>query len=60
VDPVPDPILLRKSGKAGSRTRDLWNCSQKSHGYKYIGLHLGEFGTNLVFSESKKTRRLNV
>ena len=28
VDPVPDP-LLRKSGSAGNRTRDLCICSQK-------------------------------
>jgi hypothetical protein len=24
VDPVPDPLPLRKSGSAGNRTRDLW------------------------------------
>jgi hypothetical protein len=24
VDPVPDPLLLRKSGSAGNQTRDLW------------------------------------
>jgi hypothetical protein len=24
VDPVPDPLLLRKSGSAGYRTQDLW------------------------------------
>jgi hypothetical protein len=29
VDPVSDPLLLRKSGSAGNRTRDLWICSQK-------------------------------
>jgi hypothetical protein len=29
VDPVPDPLLLRRSGSAGKRTRDLWICSQK-------------------------------
>jgi len=29
VDPVPDPLLLRKSGSAGDRTRDLCICSQK-------------------------------
>jgi hypothetical protein len=28
VDPVPDP-LLRKSGSAGNRTRNLWICSQE-------------------------------
>jgi hypothetical protein len=29
VDPVRDPLLLRKSGRPGNRTRDLWICSQK-------------------------------
>jgi hypothetical protein len=29
VHPVPDPFLLRKSGSAENRTRDLWICSQK-------------------------------
>jgi hypothetical protein len=30
VDPVPDPLLLRRSGSAGNGTRDLWICSQDS------------------------------
>jgi hypothetical protein len=29
VHPVPDPLLLRKFGRAGNRTRDLWICSQE-------------------------------
>jgi hypothetical protein len=29
VDPVPDPLLLRKSDSARNRTPDLWICSQK-------------------------------
>jgi len=29
VDPVPDPLKLRKSGSAGDRTRDLCISSQK-------------------------------
>jgi hypothetical protein len=29
VDPVPDPLLLRKSGSAGNRIRDLWVSSQE-------------------------------
>jgi hypothetical protein len=28
VDPVPDVLLLRKSGSVGNRTRHLWICSQ--------------------------------
>jgi hypothetical protein len=27
--PDPDPLLLRKSGSAGNRTRVLWICSQE-------------------------------
>jgi hypothetical protein len=29
VDPVPDPLLLRKSGSAGNLTRDLWVSNQE-------------------------------
>jgi hypothetical protein len=29
VDPVPDPLLLRKCGTVENRTRDLWVCSQE-------------------------------
>jgi hypothetical protein len=29
VDPVPDPLLLRKPGSAWNGTRDLWICSQE-------------------------------
>jgi hypothetical protein len=29
VDPVPDPLLLKKSGRVGNRTRELWICNQK-------------------------------
>jgi hypothetical protein len=29
MDPVPDPLLLRKSDSARNRTRDLWICSQE-------------------------------
>ena len=31
MDPVPDPLLLRKSGSAGDRTRDLCICSQNTY-----------------------------
>jgi hypothetical protein len=29
VDPVPDPLFLRKVGSPGNWTRDLWICSQE-------------------------------
>jgi hypothetical protein len=29
MDPVPDLLLVRKSGSAGNRTWDLWFCSQE-------------------------------
>jgi hypothetical protein len=40
VNPVPDTLLLRKSGSARNRTRDLCECSQElsplDHRYIYI------------------------
>jgi hypothetical protein len=29
VDPVPDPLLLRKSGNTGNRTWHLWVCREE-------------------------------
>jgi hypothetical protein len=29
VEPVPDPLLLRKCGSLGNRTWDLWICSRE-------------------------------
>jgi hypothetical protein len=29
MDPVPDTLLLRKSHRAGNKTRDFWICSRK-------------------------------
>jgi hypothetical protein len=37
ADPVPDPLLLRKSGSDGNRTRDLWICSQELWSLDYRG-----------------------
>jgi hypothetical protein len=39
VDPVPDPLLLRKSGCVGNRTRDLWISSQKLWPLDHRGGH---------------------
>jgi hypothetical protein len=45
MDPVPDPLLLRKSGSAGNPTRDLWVCSQElrplDHGGDLSTMSLG-------------------
>jgi hypothetical protein len=32
VDPVPDPLLLRKSGSAGNRTRTSGSVVRNSNG----------------------------
>jgi hypothetical protein len=40
VDPVPDPLLLRKSGSAGNRTRNFWICSQELWPLDHRGDHL--------------------
>jgi hypothetical protein len=39
VDPVPDPLLLRKSGSAGNLTRNLWICSQELWPIHHRGGH---------------------
>jgi hypothetical protein len=44
VDPVPDPLLLRKSGSAGNRTRDLCTCSQKLWPLDHKDGHCGSNG----------------
>jgi hypothetical protein len=33
VDPIPDPLLLRKSDSIRNRPRDLWICSRHSGHY---------------------------
>jgi hypothetical protein len=52
VGPVQNPLLLRKSGSAGNRTRDLWVCSQQlwllDHRGGQIGNDLERLG-NCVF-----------
>ena len=39
MDPVSDPLLLRKSGSAGNRTRDPRICSQKLWPLDHRGGH---------------------
>jgi hypothetical protein len=39
MDPVPDPLLLRKSGSAINRTRDFWICSQELWPLDHKGCH---------------------
>jgi hypothetical protein len=61
VDPLPDPLLLRKFGTAGNRTRERWICSQKHwpldteavpyYIYTWIKYVLDEnVGINVLFS----------
>jgi len=49
VDPVPDPLLLRKSGSAGDRTRDLCICSQKLWPLDHRG------GLTIFYTRGKST-----
>jgi hypothetical protein len=37
MDPVPDPLVLRKCCRAGNRTRDLWVCTQEVRSLDYSG-----------------------
>jgi hypothetical protein len=45
MDPVPDPLLLRKSGNAGNRTRYLWVSGQKLWLLYPRGGHVNGTGT---------------
>jgi hypothetical protein len=39
MDPVQDPLLLRKCGSSGNRTRNLWICSQELRPLDHRGGH---------------------
>jgi hypothetical protein len=52
VDPVPGPLLLRKSGSAVNRTRDLWICSQELWPLDHRG------GPLIIFTKVTKLRIL--
>jgi hypothetical protein len=54
VDPVPDPLFLRKSGSAGNRPRELWICSQELWPLDHRG------GRNLSYAKSKHLVRFQV
>jgi len=49
VGPVPDPLLLRKSGNAGNRTRDLCICSQKLWPLDHRGGQLDALTSQIYF-----------
>jgi hypothetical protein len=64
VDPIPDPLLHRKSGSAWNRTRDLRICSQElwpldHRGGNFLPLNKGEVicKCNNRNSEIKRTER---
>ena len=50
MDPVSDPLLLRKSGSAGDRTRDLSICSQKLWPLDYRGGPTNRYVTKKIYS----------
>jgi hypothetical protein len=54
VYPVSDPLLLRKSGSAGNRTRDLWSCSQELWLVTYRG------GTGSIYTGTECTNAKDV
>jgi hypothetical protein len=48
VDPVPDPLLLRKYGSARNPTRDLWICSQELWPVDHRGGPYNSVNINIV------------
>jgi hypothetical protein len=49
VYPVPDPLLLRKSGSAGNGTRDLQDCSQELQPLDHRSNHTALQVTDIKF-----------
>jgi hypothetical protein len=52
VDPVPAPLLLRKSGSSGNWTLDLWICSQELWSLDHRGDPLPSASTRLMIIRS--------
>jgi hypothetical protein len=53
ANPVPDPLLLRKSASAGNRTRDLWIWSQELRPVD----HRGGLTSVLYLKETVQSRK---
>jgi hypothetical protein len=58
VDPVPDTLLLRKSGSTGNRTRDLWICSQELWTLDHGGYWKTKVCVNTVHTREELWRRI--
>jgi hypothetical protein len=58
VDPVPDPLLLRKFGSAGNRTRDLWICSQELQSLDHRGGQYCDYPILKEITQYSKKRNL--
>jgi hypothetical protein len=59
VDPVTDPLLLRKSGSAGNRTPDLWDCSQTTETVWRAQLLAAYMSPEVITSKDKVVPMLN-
>jgi hypothetical protein len=67
MDPVPDPLLLRKSGSAGNRTRDLcvfsqelWPLDHRDGKYTHLYSFMTVSASNAWFYNLILIRDLNV
>jgi hypothetical protein len=59
VDPVPDLLLLRKSGSAGNRTRDFWICSQELSPLDHRGGHINIFTISISSGPNNSVSIMN-
>jgi hypothetical protein len=55
VDPVLDPLLIRKSGSSGNWTQDLWICSQELWPLDHRGF---QYPPNIILKASGVVRVL--
>jgi hypothetical protein len=60
VDPVPDLLLLRKSGSAGDRTRDLWFSSNEVWSLDHRRSQRTYRGSNIILKNNSNGPSLMV
>jgi hypothetical protein len=51
MDPVPDPLLLRKSGSAGNRTQTSASASRNSDYWTTVSMKVSDYVYNNYLSK---------
>jgi hypothetical protein len=54
MDPVPEPLLLRKTGSVGNQTRYLWNSDHRCGLPCFIGWIMSHAGLTFSAADPQK------